>query len=124
MEQHIKEQEQTPEGQKALKDDLPDLKDKYNDKSYTSISQIPSNLLPDKAFGCGIVQIPSGKFWMGSEHDENYEEDGEAPYRKIKISKSFWMDACEVTNAQFLKFWNNTNMKGIIYIYNDKSLNI
>lgn len=51
---------------------------------------------------------------MGSEDDENYAEDGEIPIRKIKISKDFYMDACEVTNAQFLEFWAHpqTSMQG------------
>ena len=105
---------QSPEVQEQLKNDLPDLNAKYKDLAYLGIADIPPDILNlDKIFGCGVVKIPKGTFYMGSEHDENYEEDGEAPYRKIKISKSFYMDACEVTNAQFLQFWNETKMKGI-----------
>eukprot|EP01084_Bolivina_argentea_P018353 34169_1 len=87
------------------------LASQYEDTAYIGIDQI-STSIPPKTNGCGIVKIPSGKFFMGSEKDDNYAEDGEAPYRKIKISKSFYMDACEVTNGQFLKFWNATNFRG------------
>merc|ERR1719150_2291951 len=103
---------QSPEVQEELKNNLPDFSTKFEDQAYFGVKDIPSDKIPEKAWGCGAVKIPSGVFYMGSEHDENYEEDGEAPYRKIKISKPFWMDACEVTNLQFLEFWNVTKMKG------------
>eukprot|EP00485_Elphidium_margaritaceum_P012696 CAMPEP_0202708028 /NCGR_PEP_ID=MMETSP1385-20130828/20285_1 /ASSEMBLY_ACC=CAM_ASM_000861 /TAXON_ID=933848 /ORGANISM="Elphidium margaritaceum" /LENGTH=498 /DNA_ID=CAMNT_0049366897 /DNA_START=37 /DNA_END=1533 /DNA_ORIENTATION=- len=103
---------QTPEGQEELKNNFPDLKEKYPDKAYAHIADIASDKLPPKAFGCGVVEIPKGKFFMGSEDDENYAEDGESPYRKIKISHSFYMDACEVTNGQFLRFWEERKLKG------------
>lgn len=106
---------QTPEMQQELKDNLPDLNAKYKDKAYSSINDIPADIRDtEKTFGCGVVKIPAGKFYMGSEQDENYEEDGEAPYRKVKISKPFYMDACEVTNAQFLQFWDEKKMKGML----------
>ena len=112
---------QTPEMQEELKKNLPDLNAKYKDKAFASVNDIPSDILNiDKIFGCGVVKIPAGKFYMGSEQDENYEEDGEAPYRKVKISNSFYMDACEVTNAQFLQFWDEKKMKGIFFfVYNE-----
>ena len=106
---------QSPEVQEELKNNLPDLTSKYEDMAYAKLSDIPSDKLPSKAMGCGVVKIPKGSFYMGSEHDENYEEDGEAPYRKVKISKKFYMDACEVTNAQFLEFWDAKKMKGVLW---------
>ena len=121
QEKYAKDQQQkamqSPEVQQELKDNLPDFSTKYSDAAYLSLKEVPKDALPPKADGCGIVKIPKGTFYMGSEQDENYEEDGEAPYRKIKISKPFYMDACEVTNGQFLQFWNATKMKGIVYIY-------
>lgn len=48
---------------------------------------------------------------MGSTDDENYQEDGESPTRKVRIKKGFWMDACEVTNGQFLDFWDKKRME-------------
>ena len=106
---------QSPEVQEALKENLPDFSETFDDLAYQQISEIPEDSLPPKAMGCGVVEVPSGKFYMGSENDENYAEDGESPYRKVKISKSFWMDVCEVTNAQYLDFWSNHKMKGILY---------
>ena len=103
---------QSPEVQEALKENLPDFSETFDDLAYRGIAEIPADSMPPKALGCGVVEVPSGKFFMGSENDENYQEDGESPYRKVKISKAFWMDVCEVTNGQFLQFWNETKMKG------------
>lgn len=49
----------------------------------------------------GMVQIPAGEFLMGASDDQGRSD--EYPQHKVKI-KSFWMDATEVTNAQFEKF--------------------
>lgn len=49
----------------------------------------------------GMVWIAGGEFMMGAS-----DEDGltpEYPQRKMQV-KGFWMDATEVTNAQFRKF--------------------
>ena len=59
--------------------------------------------------GCGESLIYNGTFIMGSNDDENYSEDGESPVRKVKISKNFWIDSCEVTNGQFLLYWSHMN---------------
>jgi len=84
-------------------------KEKYKDVAYQSIEEIPNDKRPEHIFGCGVVYIPEGNFWMGSEDEEKYDEDGEAPIRRVKISKGFWMDSCEVTNGAFLAFWNKLN---------------
>lgn len=83
----------------------------YEDVSYQSIEEIPKDKRPKHMFGCGVVYIPPGSFWMGSEDEERYDEDGESPIRRVKISKGFWMDSCEVTNGAFLEFWNKSNYK-------------
>ncbi|WP_066531168.1 formylglycine-generating enzyme family protein [Erythrobacter sp. CCH5-A1] len=46
-----------------------------------------------------MVWIPGGSFTMGE--DPNYPEEG--PPRAVKV-EGFWMDAHEVTNAQFAAF--------------------
>ena len=53
----------------------------------------------------GMVQIPVGKFMMGASDNEGRSD--EYPQHRVKIS-SFWMDATEVTNAQFKKFVDAT----------------
>jgi formylglycine-generating enzyme required for sulfatase activity len=47
-----------------------------------------------------MVWIPGGEFWMGSD-DPSF---GDArPWHRVAVD-GFWMDATEVTNAQFEKF--------------------
>src|SRR5207237_991437 len=47
----------------------------------------------------GMVWIPSGAFWMGSE-DGNADEQ---PVHQVTVH-GFWMDKTEVTNEAFEKF--------------------
>lgn len=49
----------------------------------------------------GMVLIPGGEFMMGG--DNNQAADDEFPKHKVKVN-TFYMDATEVTNAQFQKF--------------------
>ncbi len=48
----------------------------------------------------GMVWIPGGEFWMGSDEPEF----GDArPWHRVSVD-GFWMDTTEVTNEQFEKF--------------------
>jgi formylglycine-generating enzyme len=49
----------------------------------------------------GMVYIESGEFLMGAADDEGRRD--EYPQHKVKVD-GFWIDATEVTNAQFEKF--------------------
>jgi formylglycine-generating enzyme len=49
----------------------------------------------------GMLKIPGGEYMMGASDDEGRPD--EYPQHKIKVNP-FWMDATEVTNAQFRKF--------------------
>jgi formylglycine-generating enzyme required for sulfatase activity len=49
----------------------------------------------------GMVWIPGGKFAMGSDRPDARPD--ERPVHRVQVS-GFWMDACEVTNAQFRAF--------------------
>ena len=51
----------------------------------------------------GMAWIPGGTFAMG--YDASPDRD--APTHEVEV-KGFWMDATEVTNAQFRKFVNAT----------------
>ena len=53
----------------------------------------------------GMVQIPAGEFMMGASDNEGRSD--EYPQHPVKLN-SFWMDATEVTNAQFRKFVDAT----------------
>src|SRR5262245_60949106 len=46
----------------------------------------------------GMVWVPGGEFWMGSEAFDDAQ-----PVHKARVD-GFWMDKTEVTNAQFAAF--------------------
>jgi formylglycine-generating enzyme required for sulfatase activity len=48
----------------------------------------------------GMVWVPGGEFWMGSDSGQDGDEK---PVHKVYVD-GFWMDRTEVTNAQFAKF--------------------
>ncbi len=56
----------------------------------------------------GMVYIPAGEFWMGTE--ESYGDC--KPVHKVYVS-GFWMDRTEVTNAQFERFVRATGYQTI-----------
>jgi formylglycine-generating enzyme required for sulfatase activity len=56
----------------------------------------------------GMVWIPGGEFIMGTNDAEAY--DAEKPAVNVSVS-GFWMDATEVTNAQFAEFVKATGYK-------------
>ena len=48
-----------------------------------------------------MARVPSGEFTMGT--DEPDAAPAERPAHRVRVD-GFWMDATEVTNAQFLQF--------------------
>jgi formylglycine-generating enzyme len=72
-----------------------------------SETKLPSATCPDLASGA-MVWVPGGSFTMG-EHPA-YPEEG--PPRMISLD-GFWMDAHEVTNAQFAAFVASTGYKTV-----------
>ncbi|MVZ89896.1 SUMF1/EgtB/PvdO family nonheme iron enzyme [Microbacter sp. ANSKLAB05] len=53
------------------------------------------------------VLIPGGTSVMGDHFDEGYPDDGELPLHEVSL-RSFRMDECAVTNAQFARFCKDT----------------
>jgi len=53
----------------------------------------------------GMVWIPGGEFEQGGDNEQ--AADDEYPKHKVKVD-GFWMDATEVTNAQFAEFIKET----------------
>ena len=51
----------------------------------------------------GMVWIPGGAFWMGSEEGQSDEK----PVHRVAV-EGFWMDKTEVTNEQFGRFVKET----------------
>jgi formylglycine-generating enzyme len=56
----------------------------------------------------GMVYIPGGIFTMGADNKQGRSD--EYPKHKVRV-KSFYMDATELTNAQFAAFVNATGYK-------------
>ena len=52
--------------------------------------------------GLRMVEIPAGRFLMGSPDGELGRVDDEGPQREVEITESFWMGKFEVTQAE----WN------------------
>jgi sulfatase modifying factor 1 len=46
----------------------------------------------------GMVWIPGGRFWMGTNHMEDAQ-----PVHQVEV-KGFWMDRTDVTNEEFARF--------------------
>lgn len=63
-------------------------------------------MTPCVALPLQMVPIPAGVFTMGTD-DPQIRPDGEAPARRVTVS-AFYMDAYEVSNAEFEKFVNAT----------------
>lgn len=53
----------------------------------------------------GMVWIPGGEFTMGTDADLGWAD--EKPAHRVRVD-GFWMDATEVTNAEFKKFVDAT----------------
>lgn len=58
-----------------------------------------------------FVQIPKGKFLMGSKDDNQLAFDDEKPQHIVEIPYDYWMARCPVTNEQFAKFVDETAHK-------------
>jgi len=69
-----------------------------------SVPATPSYRKVGAAETRGMVRIAPGDFWMGSEHGESQDSQ---PVHQVHVD-GFWMDATDVTNAQFERFVKST----------------
>lgn len=58
--------------------------------------------LPSTPQRPGLIQIPSGSFWMGRAADSNSDARNE-PRRRVHLSGRFWVSATTVTREQYYK---------------------
>ncbi len=72
----------------------------------TSSIDAAGQLTPDQPASAGMLLIPGGTFLMGTNDGMPYE----APAHEVKL-ESFWMDAHEVTVAEFAQFVAATGFK-------------
>ncbi|MBT8261437.1 MAG: formylglycine-generating enzyme family protein [Bacteroidia bacterium] len=85
----------------------------YLKKVQDSLLAIDSDIRKDKSFASiieGMSLIPGGEFMMGAVGDLALER--EYPKHPVQVS-GFYMDAHEVTNAEFGKFVEETGYKTI-----------
>jgi formylglycine-generating enzyme required for sulfatase activity len=54
-----------------------------------------------------MVRVPGGTFQMGTDSGVGFPEDGEGPTREVQVDP-FYVDQHAVTNAEFLKFVQET----------------
>jgi len=74
-------------------------------------SEAPAEGSPKVALSTtGMRRLDGGRFLMGSESPESWPADGEGPVREVEL-RPFWMDACAVTNRQFLEFVTATRYR-------------
>jgi formylglycine-generating enzyme required for sulfatase activity/serine/threonine protein kinase len=55
----------------------------------------------ENSIGMTLKLIPAGEFFMGSHDDAVEAESDEKPLHRVRITKPFYMGACEVTQAQY-----------------------
>ena len=67
---------------------------------------------PSKDFtntsGIKFRLIPAGEFMMGSPEEELGRAGNEGPLHKVRITKPFYMGACEVTQGEWTKVMGST----------------
>ncbi|XP_036725957.1 formylglycine-generating enzyme isoform X2 [Balaenoptera musculus] len=74
---------------------------------YSREANAPGSVSGERPFPpTKMVPIPAGVFTMGTD-DPQIKQDGEAPARRVALD-AFYMDAYEVSNAEFEKFVNST----------------
>ncbi|WP_276256549.1 formylglycine-generating enzyme family protein [Halomontanus rarus] len=71
----------------------------------TPLSTVPAS--PDDDRTNGMVRLDGGSFIMGTDSDEGFPADGEAPAREV-IVDPIYVDKFAVTNAQFVEFVRET----------------
>jgi formylglycine-generating enzyme len=59
----------------------------------------------------GMSLVPAGEFEMGSTVERAWAD--EQPAHRVRISRAYWMDQTEATNAQFQRFTQATGYKTV-----------
>jgi formylglycine-generating enzyme required for sulfatase activity len=77
------------------------IPNRFGVKPSSKFTVLKEELRPNVKNSEGMVWIPGGTFSMGG--DNNQARQDEFPKHDVKL-KGFFMDATEVTNAQFAKF--------------------
>lgn len=65
----------------------------------TALGLVGAGPPPPRAHADGIMLVPAGAFWMGSDSDS----PDEAPLHRVYV-RDFWIDRHKVTNREFARF--------------------
>jgi formylglycine-generating enzyme len=68
----------------------------------TEDTAIPAKSHSSQDASAGMIWIPGGSFWMGTNHMEDAQ-----PVHQVEV-KGFWMDRTDVTNEEFAQFVSAT----------------
>ncbi|MCP4251195.1 MAG: formylglycine-generating enzyme family protein, partial [bacterium] len=63
--------------------------------------------LPDGRTAMEVVRIPGGRFLMGGDSTTGWANDDEFPRHHVTLD-TYWIGKCEVTNAQYKAFCDET----------------
>src|SRR5262249_54635527 len=55
----------------------------------------------ENSIGMTLKLIPHGEFFMGSPDDASEADGAEKPLHRVRITRPFYLGACEVTQAQY-----------------------
>lgn len=67
--------------------------------------------MPSASFSAeGMIELPGGRFLMGTDYPYGFPNDGEGPVRPVVLSP-FRIDSTPVTNAQFATFADATGYR-------------
>jgi formylglycine-generating enzyme len=80
-------------------------REKVTDKDFQGI--IPTRKSNQLRHDDNLIQLPGGKFLMGTDDKIGYPRDGEGPLRTVNL-KPFAIDRYSVTNSQFQEFIEET----------------
>jgi len=88
-------------GTKAAPEGTDSTATKQNEDKPTSQPANELNLDLGNKVTMKLVLLPAGQFVMGSPEDEKGREATEGPRHGVRITRPFYMGACEVTQEQY-----------------------
>jgi len=99
------------EKQSSLKEVVSDISQVNEEK--VGAGEVRSSLEQEKTIDLGngvtieLVLIPAGNFYMGTPSSEKYRK-GDGPFRRVQITRPFYMGKCEVTQGQWESIMGTT----------------
>ncbi|MBN8624020.1 MAG: SUMF1/EgtB/PvdO family nonheme iron enzyme, partial [Planctomycetes bacterium] len=67
----------------------------------TSASSAGEPTIVTNSLGMQFIELPAGEFLRGSPGDDAEADDDERPQRLVRITRSFALGRCEVSQAEY-----------------------